>query len=117
MEKNKEVNQMTFDQLYDELQYFGIEDTIDKYPEVVADEIRDYIRDAGWDCLDEYDTEEEWLEEHPEYDENDCKTFTIADLEFLCENKYPCGHDVDWHEFNISFYGKWGEFGTFIVSL
>lgn len=106
----------TFDKLYDELQYLNVDDTEEKYPEVVAEEIRDYIRDAGWDCLDEYDTEEEWLEEHPEHDESECETSCVADLEFLCEQKYFVGRDVDWCEFHISFYGKWGEYGTFIVN-
>lgn len=107
----------TFDEVYKGLQYLHIENTMEKNEEEVADEIRDKIRDMGWDCLDEYDDEKDWLKEHPDYSEKGCEWSQIAELEFLCENKYQREYDVDWHTFNISFFGLWGKIGTFSVEL
>ena len=100
----------TFDKLYDELQYLNVDDTEEKYPEVVAEEIREAIRESGWECLDEYEEPDE---------EEGCEESHVADLDFLCSNgdfERITNHDVDWTTFTISFYGKWGEDGVFMVT-
>ena len=109
----------TFDEVYDELQYICIENTPEKTAEVVAEEIRGKIRAMGWDCLDEFDTEEEWRQEHcPELESLEC--YCVSENDFLCDNdgfceRMPGGHDVDWQTFKVEFYGVWKEKGVFNV--
>ena len=82
----------------------------------VADEIRESIRNWGWACLDDGECESDWLDEHPEYSADNCEECCIYEFDLLCLNTYSGGHDVDWRTFQITFYGKYGEYGVFIVS-
>ena len=108
---------LSFQEVCDEIQYLCVDDTNDKSANEVADEIRERIRSFGWDCTEEYDSPEDWLDEHPEHDADECEESAVCDLEFLCNNEYArTGHDVDWYTFSVSFFGKWGEYGTFVVS-
>ncbi len=112
------MERKAFNEVVSELEYVYVENTPEKDADAVAEEIRKQIRDFGWDCLEDGDSEEDWLEEHPEYNEEDCECSHVADVEFLCDNSYyeRCGHDVDWCEFQITFYGKWSEYGVFEVT-
>ena len=105
-----------FDQLVGELEFVPIYDTPQKFSSDVANEIRDYIRKSGWDCLDEFEDGIDWFKEnHPEI--TNAEPYSIADVDFLCENKYITEHDVDWYTFSISFYGVWGEIGVFQIDI
>ena len=106
---------LSFSELCDKICCFSVENTRNKTPDAVAEEIENYICKHGWECATEDRNTEEWLEAHPEYSEDDCETSWVADLEFLCSNEYCIEHDVDWCTFNISFFGKWGEWGVFVV--
>lgn len=109
-----------FSKLCDELQYLSIGKTTEKYSDDVAEEIRDYIRKSGWPCLgDTWSAEEEatefFDENYPDFSSDEIEECSVCSIEFLCENEYYIEHDVDWCEFNISFFGKWGEVGVFHV--
>lgn len=104
------MEKKSFDVLINELEYVSIEGTTEKSPDEVAEEIREAIRESGWECLDEYEEPDE---------EEGCEESHVADLDFLCSNgdfERITNHDVDWTTFTISFYGKWGEDGVFMVT-
>lgn len=114
---NAEGVKLSFGEVCDKIQYLAIEDTKNKSVSAVADEIRERIRSFGWDCTEEFDSPEEWLDGHPEYDRGECEECAVCNLEFLCNNEYArTEHDVEWRTFSVSFFGKWGEYGTFVVS-
>lgn len=107
-----------FSKLNEELQYFTVENPTEKTIEEVADEIREFIKESGWDVLEEdWNVDkyaEEWIDEnHPEIDANG---YWVCDLDFLCENEYFCEHDVDWKTITIGFHGDWDkQIGIFSV--
>lgn len=103
-----------FNKVIEELDYVNVEDTTSKYADEVAEEIRGIIRSYGWNCLDECEDVDEWVEDNlPNIDGYECSA--VSENEFLCKNKYRTEHDVDWVSFNIVFYGIWGEAGVFAV--
>ena len=105
----------SFNDVISDIEYLYVENSFEKSHDEVADEIREKIRETGWPCLEEYESEGEWLEKHPWLAESECEDCAITRLEFLTENNYSRENDVAFSEFYISFYGKWGEIGTFIV--
>jgi|GEM_PF-4805514 len=114
MEENKKKS---WDELVKEAPYLYVEDTMKKNPDEVVGELKEILIGYGYECLDDYDCEQDWLEKHPEVDEKDCDWHCFSDLEFLCSNEpYVYEHDVDWCEFNITFYGIWGGSGVFQVA-
>ena len=119
METKKE--RIPFDEAYNKIQYFSVEKSMEKTKDEVAEEIRIFIRSLGWDCLEDswnYDEDvQEWVEDHPDLKKNPCEFYCGPVLEFLCDNEMGGPHDVDWYEFEVSFYGKWGEEGVFYVDV
>lgn len=109
---------MTFYEIYDALQDLYIENAITKKRDEIDEEIMKFIKDNGWECTDWAKTAENWIKEHPECDENDFEESDVCHLEFLCENDFIGfdGHDVDWHNFDVSFFGEWGRCGIFCLS-
>ncbi len=102
-----------FDDVVKGLDYFEVNNSSSKTSRVVAEKIRDHIRSMGWDCLEEYETEAEWLEKHPEANKDDCEEFSVVDLEFVCKDDST--YETLPYEFHISFYGDWGNYGAFEV--
>lgn len=114
---NAEAVKLPFDVVCFKIQYLAIGGTKNKSVSAVADEIRKRIRSFGWDCMEEFDSPEEWLSAHPGCDASQCEECAVCNFEFLCNNEYArTEHDVEWHAFSVSFFGKWGEYGTFVVS-
>lgn len=103
----------TFKEMCDELEYFPIENSMEKTPDDVWNEIKTYIKSCGWDCVDDCNETLEWLDAHPEIDKSECDDILVASFEHLCKNnkKYYNynGHHVDWYEFNIYCIGKYTE--------
>ena len=106
------MEKLSFDDVLEKLEYLSAGDTRTMSADDVAENIREQIRSWGWECLDEYENAEDWLEDHPEVDEEGCGDNAVETIEFPCESAggYEC-----YYEFVISFYGIWGEEGVFIV--
>ena len=104
----------------DELELYQIDDkAIVPFFQKHLEELREFIRNHGFDCMgdDTIDDYEEYMaDEHPDVDTSEYEECAVASPEFLCENKYNWEHDVDWVEFQISFYGIWCKEGVFFVS-
>lgn len=101
----------TFKEMCDELEYFPIENSMEKTADEVRNEIKAYIKACGWDCLSSYDETDEWIENHPEIAEKEYEDELIASFEYLCKNDcdWYNRHNVDWYEFNIYCIGKYTE--------
>ena len=115
------MEKLSFKQVYEKLEYLFIENTKEMSPDEVAEEIREKIREMGWECLDEsfYDDELEWIENHPEVNSEECEWCAITELDFLCDNsewERISSHDVEWRTFEITFYGIWDKVGVFSVA-
>jgi hypothetical protein len=113
------VKYVPMEEFVNDLDYVYVEDTQLKYADDVENEIREFIRNHGFDCIgdDTIDDYEEYMaDEHPDVDTSEYEECAVASPEFLCENKYNWEHDVDWVEFQISFYGIWCKEGVFFVS-
>ncbi len=118
MRSQMTIEKKSWDDLINKiLPYLDVENTTMMNADAVAGAIKDMITAYGYECLDSGDDEHDWIENHPEIHEEDCEWSHVSDLEFLCSNEpYDYGgRDVDWYEFNISFYGIWGSIGVFQV--
>ena len=119
-----EYEQLSFEALCKELEYFDVRASQKKTAGEICEEVRDYIRNSGHACLDDdYDCDEkaiEWMKEnHPELykegEELSCSSVLYQPLEFCCAEEYS--DDLCFVEVNISFYGDWDSGkGVFCVS-
>lgn len=92
----------TFKEMCDSLWEFPIENSMEKTVDEVTDEIKAFVESCGWEYFDSWH-EDEWLEKHPEINEDECEEVLVASFERLCKNdnlRYTDRH-VDWYEFNI----------------
>ena len=105
----------SFNQVIDALEYIYIEDTKSKTVSEVGDEIREFIRNSGWDCTDELEDMDDYIEDN-DIDDSEFEDCAVCDVDFLCANEFNQEHDVDWHTFDIEFYGVWGKKGVFSVN-
>lgn len=110
---------LSFEEVINNCAYLYVEGTQGKTADTVAEELRGQIRSMGWECLEDGETADEWLERQEGLTADECEEsgVTYNDLEFLCDTEYMrAGRDVDWVQFSIAFYGIWGQKGVFIVS-
>ena len=63
----------------------------------------------------EYDNLDEIEDEDNDIDDSEFEDCAVCDVDFLCANEFDQEHDVDWHTFDIEFYGVWGKEGVFSV--
>ena len=120
-EDDGDAEPMTFEKLCENLQYFSVDNSQQMTISEIADECRQYIRKAGFECTDEncdfHDAAEEWVEEnHPEWDVSGFGWSAVLyqSLEFLCKSEYS--DDLHFDEINISFYGDYDKgIGVFNV--
>lgn len=105
-----------FNELYDELQYFSVENPMEKTADKVASEIAKFIEERGWPCVDDEYMERFWFfDNEPDFPEDKIEEGAVCELDFLCANEYCVEHDADWVTFNIVFIGEWGKTGFFSV--
>ena len=116
-DEEPKYEQLSFKDLCDKLQYFYVRASEKKNADDICEEIRDFIRKSGHNCLEDgWDSDvdaKEWLQEHypDDYDEDDdekeleCSSVTYENLRFLCEGKYD--GEPYFCEISIVFYGDW----------
>lgn len=100
----------TFREMCDELWDFPIENSREKTVYDVMDEIFAFIESCGWEHFT-YSNMGEWLDSHPELDDDECQDILIASFDYMCKNdcEMDNGHDMDWYQFDIYCYGKFTE--------
>lgn len=116
------MKQLTFKELVDELPYFSVENNMEKTIDDIREECREFIRNSGFECMDESfdpetDADEYLAGEHPDWNTENFEWSRInyQPLEFLCEDYYS--GDINFFELNIDFYGDYDKgIGIFNVT-
>lgn len=96
-----------------ELQYLSVEKSTEMSIGEVADAIRKYIRDNGFGCLDEFETYDEYVDEH-DIDDSDYYERMVTRMELPCECEYA-NDGVAYAEFIVWLYGDGNGNGFFAV--
>lgn len=104
------MEKISFKEIIEKLDYFSVENNTKKTIEDIREECREYIRDNGFECMDECfdpetDTAEYLAGEHPDWDTESFvwSRINYQPLTFLCEDKWS--GDLHFAEMNIDFYG------------
>ena len=122
-ERKPVYEKLSFEELTSSLQYFSPDDPMDKTIDQIAEEFREFIRQSGFECLDEVIIDEdsdatEYIDEHhPDWDTDKFEWYSVTyqDREFLCSDE--CYPDPIYKEMHISFYGDWdNHVGVFCVT-
>lgn len=118
-----EPKQLSFDELVQTLQCWAPrKPAMNMTIEAVRDECRQFIRDSGWECLDDnFDEDREaadYIEEHhPDWDTSGFSWSSVnySTLDFYCKDDIY--GDLTRAEMNVTFYGDWEkQIGVFNVT-
>ena len=116
------MEKLSFKELTSKLDFFYVENNMEKTIKDIREECRKFIRESGFECADErfspFDYVPELIEEtHPDWNTDNFKWYSInyQPLEFLCKDQYD--DELYFAELNIWFYGDNNkDIGIFVVT-
>ena len=115
------MEKLSFKELTKKLDFFSVENNMEKTIEDIREECRQFICESGFECAEENYNPLVYVSEliddvHPDWDTDNFEWYRInyQPLEFLCEDM---NGDIHLSELNIEFYGDYDKgIGIFNVT-
>lgn len=115
------MEKLSFKELTNKLDFFYVENNMEKTIEEIKEECRKFIRENGFECADENSNSDsdvlELIEEtHPDWNTDNFEWYCInyQPFEFLCKDECD---ELYFAELNIKFYGDYDKgIGVFNVT-